>query len=62
VLGNCESVLFSQQLYVIVAAQFIFKIICDIFFKYLSNQIDSEKSKHNKFYLIVHDYFLSGAG
>jgi len=31
VLGNFESVLFPQRLYVIVAAQLISNIICDIF-------------------------------
>jgi len=31
VLGNSESILLTQQLYVVVAAQLISSIICDIF-------------------------------
>jgi len=38
VLGNSESVLFPQQLYVIVTAQLISSIICDIFSNISANK------------------------
>jgi len=57
VLGNSESVLFPQQLYVIVAAQLISRSFIYEIFQITRQPRRFGKIQAQQFFLVVHGYF-----